>query len=268
MKRKMLGAAAAVAILAAYIIFLNVYRAQDDNEAPQITVDAEHIEISVNDDESALLAGITASDPEDGDLTDQILVDSLSAFDDENRRTVRYVVFDSENTPVQAERTLSYTDYTPPVIGLTDSLVVDNLSDVELNKLGSAQSCVDGDISNSLNVKIGTLQEDTLRLDFSVIDSTGTESSLSVNCDYDRSVYLADIVLKNYLLYLPVGTEYDLRSNIQDIVISNQSNMQLVDQVDIQSGVDFNKPGVYEVYYYLGSDTGSSGRCKGIVVIQ
>ena len=75
-------------------------------------------------------------------------------------------------------------------------------------------------------------------------------------------------MLKNYLLYLPAGTEYDLRSNIQDIVISNQSNMQLVDQVDIQSGVDFNKPGVYEVYYYLGSDTGSSGRCKGIVVIQ
>ena len=41
-----------------------------------------------------------------------------------------------------------------------------------------------------------------------------------------------------------------------------------INEVEIQSGVDFSKPGTYEVYYYLASDTGSSGRAKGIVVIQ
>ena len=268
MKRKILCAAAAAVILIAYFIFLFLYTKKDYNGAPSISFDTGHIELSVQDDAGALLEGVTASDPEDGDLTDQVLIDSISVFDDQGRRTVRYVVFDSENTPAQAERTLSYTDYTPPVIGLTGSLVVDNLSDVELNRLGSATSCVDGDISNRLNVKIGTLQEDSVRLDFSVTDSTGTEASLSVSCDYDRSVYLADIVLGNYLLYLPAGETYDLKSNIRDIIISKQSRMELLDEVEIQSGVDFSKPGTYEVYYYLASDTGSSGRAKGIVVIQ
>lgn len=268
MKRKILSIAAAAVIIIGYVIFLHFYTDREENEAPQFVFDAQHIDVSVNDDESVLLQGVSAFDPEDGDLSDKILIDSISAFDDQKRRTVRYVVFDSENTPAQAERTLSYTDYTPPQISLTGSLVVDNLSDMELNRLGSAQSCVDGDISGSLNVKIGTLQENVIRLDFSASDSTGEEASLSVVCDYDRSVYLADIVLKQYLLYLPAGKEYDLRSNIQDIVIGKQSNMQLIDRVDIQSDIDFNTPGTYEVYYYLSGEGGGSGRCKSIVIVQ
>lgn len=268
MGRKILSVAAAAVLLIGYFIFLNIYTGKDENRSPEFVFDQQHIEISVKDDESVLLEGVEAFDPEDGDLADQVLIDSISPFDDQQRRTVRYVVFDSENTPAQAERTVSYTDYTPPVISLTGSLIVDNVSDVELNRLGSAASCVDGDISNALNVKIGTLQEDRIRLDFTVSDSTGEESSLSVTCDYDRSIYLTDIVLKQYLIYIPAGGECDLRSNIQDIVIGNQSNIQLLDQVDIQTDVDFDKPGTYEVYYYLRGDAGVSGRCKSLVIVQ
>lgn len=255
-------------MLIGYLVFLKIYTGQEHNEAPVIEFDQSHIEMSVSDDESRLLEGISAYDPEDGDLTDQILIDSISPFDDQNRRTVRYVVFDSGNRPAQAERTLSYTDYTMPVIELTNSLIVNNLSEVQLSRLGRAQSSVDGDITNRMNVKIGTLNDNTVDLEFSVSDSTGTEASLTVTCDYDRNIYLADIVLADYLLYLPVGGNYDLRSNIKDIQIGKQSNMQLLDQVNVQSSIDFSTPGTYEVYYYLNSDTGSSGRCKAVVVIQ
>lgn len=268
MFRKAVSIAVMAVMVTGYLIFLKVYTSQEQNEVPVIGFDEEHIEMSVSEDESRLLDGVHAYDAEDGDLTDQILIDSISPFDDQQRRTVRYVVFDSNNRPAQAERTLTYTDYTPPVISLTGSLIVDNLSEVQLSRLGTAQSSVDGDITNRMNVKIGSLEENSVRMDLTVSDSTGTEAVLTVDCDYDRNLYLADIQLKDYLLRLPAGTDFDLRSNIQDIQIGKQSNMQFLDQVSIQTSVDFNTPGTYEVYYFLNSDTGSSGRCKGIVVIQ
>lgn len=268
MFRKIICVAAMAVMIGGYLVFLNIYTRQDQNEAPVIEFDTSHIEMSVKDDRSLLLEGVRAYDKEDGDLTDEILVDSLSVFDDQDRRTIRYVVFDSDNKPAQAERTLSYVDYTPPQIRLTDSLIVNNISDFQLGRLGSAYSSVDGDITNRMNIKIGTLQENSVDLEFSVTDSTGEEAVLSVTCDYDRNLYLADITLKDYLLYVPAGQNYDLRSNVEDILVGKQSSMQLLDQVNIQSAVDFDTPGTYEVYYYLNSDTGTSGRCKGLVIVQ
>lgn len=268
MIKKILSVILAVGLFAGYLIFLKEYTSEDQNQAPQIEFDENHLELSTADGEERLLEGVHAYDSEDGDLTENIIVDSISAFDENDNRTVTYVVFDRDNKPAQAERTISYTDYTPPRLRITDSLILDTVSTSKLNNMFQAESCVDGDISNNINVKIGTLQDNQIRLDVSVNDSTGTETSVTAFCDYDRNVYLADIVLQDYLMYIPAGTAVDFRSNISDILIGKQSSMNLLGDVIIQSSVDFQTPGTYEVYYYLSGGNGSSGRTKGIVVVQ
>lgn len=268
MYRKIPSVLAALILLAAYLIFLNRYTQSDGNERPSIEFDEPQLVLSVSDDWGRLLEGVHCYDAEDGDLSDRVLVDSISAFDEQGCRTVKYVVFDSENQSAVAERKLSYTDYTPPVIKLTGSLIVTNISDASISGLLSAQSCVDGDLTRSVDVKIGNLEQNVLPVEASVTDSTGTVTELDFTCEYDNTVYQADIRLQEYLLYVPAGQMIDLQGNIADILIGKQSNMQLANQVMVQSAVDFNTPGTYEVYYYLNSDTGITGRCKAIVVVQ
>ncbi|MCQ2492907.1 MAG: hypothetical protein MJ087_07710, partial [Lachnospiraceae bacterium] len=72
-----------------YIAFILVNKGMDGNHAPKITFDNEEVlNIKVNAKEKKLLQGVHATDKEDGDLTDKIIIDSISAFNSNNERMV------------------------------------------------------------------------------------------------------------------------------------------------------------------------------------
>lgn len=268
MIKRMFSLAATAVLIVAYLIFLHFYTSEDSNTAPVIEFDTSHLELTVEDDQAKLLEGVHAYDEEDGDLSSDVIIDSISAFDKENNRTVKYVVFDRENKAVAAERTISYTDYTAPVFHFTESLIMDTLTTARLNNLVQAESCVDGDISANVDVRIGNVENNAVKVEFTVRDSTGTESSITVKCDYDRNVYVSSILLKEYLIYTKAGEKPDLKENISDILVGNQSNMNLQSEVLIQESIDAEKPGLYEVYYYLNGDAGINARTKAVVIVQ
>lgn len=268
MYRKIASVAAAGAVIAAYLIFLDQYEKPAEDQTPEIEFDEDTLILSVTDDWERLMDGVYCYDAEDGDLTDKILIDSLSEFNSSGERTVRYVAFDSMNQPAVAERALKYTDYTPPEIWLTDSLTLNNISQSSISKIVAAQSCVDGDITRELDVKVGTLDNNRIPVEVSVSDSTGTLSELSFSCDYDTLIYQAEILLNQYLMTVPAGQEPDLYGNVKDIQIGRQSNMQMMEWLTVQSAVDAYTPGIYEVYYYLNTENGVNGRCKGLVRVQ
>lgn len=268
MKRRVVNVILMLLLVVGYGTFLHFYEEEDTNQAPQIQFDENYLELSVNDDESQLLEGVHAEDAEDGDLTTEIIIDSISTFDSQKRRTVRYIVFDSENKAAQATRTISYTDYVAPKLYLTDSLVQDTISVSKINKMAGAMSCVDGDISNNVEVGIGKLQDNKVILKISVYDSTGTENSLSVALEYDRTSYQAKIVLNEYLLYLPAGTVYDFQQNVKEVLQGSVEVPRLKEFVSIEGEIDFNTPGIYEVYYKLHDEANVTAYTKGIVVIE
>jgi hypothetical protein len=214
------------------------------------------------------MEGVKAVDKEDGDLTSEIIIDSISPFDNKKCRTVRYVVFDKDNKAVQAYRTISYVDYQPPKILIKDSLAQDTISVAKINRMMEAVSCVDGDISNNVEVKIGKLQDNEVVLKIHTYDSTGTESNLSVVLEYDRNTYPVKIGLREYALYVPAGEIYDLKQNVQEILLGNQVISKYNEMVQIEGEVDFNTPGIYEVYYVLSEETENIARTKGIVVVE
>lgn len=51
-----------------------------DSQGPVIHMDRDSIKISVRDDASAILNGVAASDSKDGDVSDTLVVESLSNF--------------------------------------------------------------------------------------------------------------------------------------------------------------------------------------------
>ena len=68
-----------IAALALYVLTL-VNELQRDHTPPVIQSVNDVVELSVSDDESRLLEGLTASDNRDGDITDNIIISSLSHF--------------------------------------------------------------------------------------------------------------------------------------------------------------------------------------------
>lgn len=60
----------------------------------------------------ALLAGVTATDAEDGDVTASLLVEGISGRNDDGTVQVTYAAFDSNHHVTKATRAVRYTDYT------------------------------------------------------------------------------------------------------------------------------------------------------------
>lgn len=268
MRKRWISILLMFALIVGYILFLYYYETEDINEAPQIIFEETHVELSVNDDSSRLMEGVRATDKEDGDLTSEVILDSISAFDSKKNRTVRYVVFDKENKATQATRTISYVDYQVPKIFLNDSLVQDIISVSKINKMVGAVSCVDGDISNNVEVNIGKLQDNEVVLKIHTYDSTGTESNLSVVLEYDKNTYPVKICLQEYILYVPAGETYDFKQNVKEILHGNQVISKYNEMIRIEGEVDFNTPGIYEVYYALSEEADNMARTKGIVVVE
>ena len=78
-----------------------------DHTIPVITVEGELIEVSFNATEEELLQGVTAYDEKDKDLTDRIIVESVSRFFEDGMCKVVYAVCDNDNNVANATRKIN-----------------------------------------------------------------------------------------------------------------------------------------------------------------
>ncbi len=92
--------------------------------APVIMCDDSELKINCDYTEKEILAGVTAEDKQDGDLTSEIIVGNISRFTEKGKARVTYVVFDSSNQPATYTRDVIFKDYTSPRITLSKPLVV------------------------------------------------------------------------------------------------------------------------------------------------
>ena len=98
-----------IASAAAFGLFnWNYYRSKD-TLGPVISMDSSDIFVSVNDPQSQVMAGVTAMDSKDGDVTNLMLIEDLSDFVEEDTRIVSYAAFDKDNHVSKAQRRM--TDY-------------------------------------------------------------------------------------------------------------------------------------------------------------
>ncbi|MCD8027338.1 MAG: hypothetical protein LUF02_01445 [Erysipelotrichaceae bacterium] len=126
---------------------------QVSGTAPTISAPTSVLELSVEDDEEDMLEGVSATDDEDGSLTDRVYIESISTFDENQERTVTYTVFDSDDNVARTTRKIKYTDYEAPVFNIEKALCIYYVTSTEEYKdYVSASSVVDGDISSSITI--------------------------------------------------------------------------------------------------------------------
>ena len=120
----------------------------EDVSRPAFTVDEERLEVSVNDPREAFTRGLRAFDNVDGEITDRIMVQSVSQFNEDMTFTVRCIVFDDASNYATCERTAVYSDYTPPHFSLSQPMVFGVGETVTFMDRVSAVDCIDGNITD------------------------------------------------------------------------------------------------------------------------
>lgn len=259
-----------ILLILAYIIIQSGYAIKnkiETNDIPTITFDQNELNISVNTDEDILLNGVKAFDKQDGDISDNVMIESYSIFLDEQTRLVNYIVFDSEGNVAKGSRKVHYTDYQAPTFYMENQLRDSSYSSSKVTDVVKAYSSVDGDISNNITImNTSFIDTDKLELKLSASDSTNTTSYLTLHYFLDND-YDIEIVLRDYLIYLKVGEEFNYRNNIINVVEKLYQNIGLAPEINIQIP-DMSKPGIYEVNYSISRSNGNLGKTTMVVVVE
>ena len=243
------------------------------DEKPVIESDGETLEISCEYTKEDLLLGMTASDEEDGDLTDQIVAGSFSRFVDQGVTGLTYVVFDSQGQSASLTREVRFTDYHSPRFALSEPLVFreGEGSYTEAMERLDAVDQLDGSrkdwiIQTDTDVNYSTAGNYTMSVE--VTNSLGDTASAGlpvhvVNAQ-SRNVQIA---LTQGIVYLEAGEEIDPASYISGVTGPNGAALD-PGTVSAQSGVDVNTPGCYEIHYQASDGAGNAGETWLTVIVE
>lgn len=269
----------ACAILAGYII---LDRMSTDSEPPVIKMDSTQLSLSVEDPESALLQGVTASDNVDGDVTDSLVIESVYGVTDGNRMMVSYAAFDSSGNVAKAEREVVYTDYHSPRFTLNGPFAFAYGRSFDVLTVIGADDVFEGNISNRVKATMlsgsrSITEEGIHEVQFRVTNSMGDNVQLVLPVEvYASNDYDAQLTLKEYLVYLPKGETFNRTSYLDrfeyldmsvDMTRGVPSNMS----VRYDGGVDVSTPGVYPVGYTVSctfNERVYTGYSKLIIVVE
>jgi len=285
--------------IASLILFgINYYRKSiyEDRTGPVFQIEDNIIEVSVKDDEKALLKGLTATDAADGDVTDSVIVESISPFTGTGRRIVNYAAFDSDNHVTHAKRELAYTDYRASQFHLSKPLSFAMNATNLLDGI-TVDDCIDGDLTKSVKLmsdeEIDTSHVGEYSARLKVTNSAGGVSYLPVTIEiYDASVQYRrpQLKLTDNVVYIEKGEYFDEKEYLSSITINGTEysmteeagtygarylspdeteNTIGYDRVEIESDVDTDVSGYYELIYSFEDteENAGTGHARLYVVV-
>ena len=268
-----------------------------DNQAPKITMKKDSIKVSCDADQKKLLKGIKAKDSKDGDVTDSLIIESISNFTKNKTRTMTVVAFDSDNHATKATRKVKYKDYTSPEFSLTEPLRFPmNTQDI-MGTL-TCKDVLDGDLTGKIKMSseyyVQADKAGEYPMMYQAANSAGDVQKLPVTVEiYDpaKESQRPQIELSQYLIYTSAGTVINPWDYVQQITMGgikyirdedgvlrdpkpsqNQQRTSITsEEVQINNEADFNKAGVYEITYQMTDDSGKesvTGQVRLIVVVR
>lgn len=262
-------------------------RQLEDHTPPVITCAEDVLYVSVDAEEKELLAGVTAEDDKDGDITSSIRVSAMSHFIAEGRRTITYIVFDEANQAGSAERTVVYTDYVSPRIYLAKPLryTTNNFYDANIAENMAAEDCLDGDITNQIRITRSSsyyYEAGDYDVTAQVTNSAGDVCVLTLKATVvdggdTRELEKYYPMLSEYIVYTEIGSELNLAQYLVGVKRGSREytfaeDMEFLSftkkDIDIEANVDYSKAGVYPVEYSCTTSEGVQAVTRLYVVVE
>ena len=257
-----------IAVVVLYGATMITQRLSGKDQGPEISCPEGILEVSVRDPESVLLAGVTASDKQDGNLTSRIQILSISKLITNNTAKVTYLVFDSHGNMDTLVRQIRYTDYSRPVFAIKRPLIYTKNEAIALLDRLQVTDVIDGDITGSIrgSALSATSDSNIYTVSLQVTNSMGDTSRLTVPVVLqDNTTYCPDIRLNSYLVYMAVGEAFNAQNYLTSL--STIEGAVDISNVQITSTVDTSTAGTYYVYYRYPYN-GTMGLAVLTVVVQ
>lgn len=243
-------------------------RLSGENVGPSISTDGTTLEVSVKDGEEALLAGVTASDAQDGDLTGRILVQGVSKLITADTAKVSYLVFDSDGNAASTTRFIRYTDYRQPRFSVKEPLIYTMNESITLLDRIAVTDVIDGDITESVRVSAlsGTSDSEVYTVSLQVTNSMGDTARVTVPVILlEGTASRPTVTLSSYLVYLDQGASFSSASYLRSV--TTPAGLGDTSKVEISGQVDTATPGTYMVYYRYPYN-GTTGLAVLTVVVE
>ncbi|MDO4312483.1 MAG: hypothetical protein Q4C52_05310 [Eubacteriales bacterium] len=248
----------------AFIAFQAYMKVVQDDTPPVVICDSKELTVTVAATDEELLEGVSAKDRRSGDVTDTLVIESLSAFTEDGTRIITYAAVDESMNVGRCERTLIYEDYEPPVFHMSEPLCYMVGSDVDILSAISADSTLDGSLTSnikySLEKTVNTMTAGNYPIEFRVMDSGGKTVYLDTQIEiYDRTYAGIEVNLTDYLVYVKQGQEFDPQNYY--------AGADREGELTIQSNVNTSEAGTYYVDYIVNGIS-VSGKSRLVVVVQ
>ena len=233
------------------------------NAAPVITATDKTIEVG---DEFNPRADVTATDEEDGDITNKIeILKNDVNVNEPGIYDVTYKVTDTQGasytTTIKVTVNPKAADLNAcPVINATDKTLTvgdefDPLADV------TAEDEEDGDITDKIEIlenEVDTTKPGKYEVTYKVTDGGGASyvKTITVTVNPKMEPLNAAPIINAEDKTLTVGDEFD---PMADVTATDEEDGNLTDKIEIKKNdVDTTKPGKYEVTYKVTDSKGAS----------
>ena len=260
-------------LLVFFLVVFAVFMATNIHEyltsdyiSPVISADTDVLYVSVAAEEEDLLAGMTAADNLDGDVTESLVVVSQSKFVAKGTRHINYAAFDENNNVGTYVRDVVYTDYHPPRFILKEPLrFVAGNSSYDYFRHLQALDCLDGNLTPQVKITFGdtNMVSESVsmqKLNLQVTNSAGDTVSLGLTASFEdfESYSRACPALTDYIVYTQKGEKLDLRAYLDGIWTAGNhrtfADLGFDPETDItiiDNRINYGVPGVYTVTYRL-----------------
>lgn len=268
--------------LAASLIFWFTQIRKGDRIGPVITMDQPELTVGLNATDEDFLQGVKAVDKNDGDVSDSLVVESVSNFLSGGRRLVVYAAVDRHNNVSRANRIVKYEGYTSPVFHLKKPLIFESggsSKNEELLKNLTVKDSIDGDLSNQVKILTNSVVDlytageypVKLQVSNSAGDTVSFQATIQVY-DSNQKSEIPFIHLKKYLVYTKKGNKLDASSYISKVCMGGDYESDVSGDVDkknvtIKDEVDYDTPGSYEITYSVKSGKSRTGTVRLIVIV-
>lgn len=257
----------------AFIISEVIQLGSRDTTKPQIAAETDTIEVTSEYTREELMEGIRAWDEKEGDLTSQVVFSSPSRFIEKGVCNVTYAVFDSSGQSASLTRKIKFADYHSPQFTLSQPLVFvegEGSSQEVMSRLG-VQDVLDGSRKDwivqkesDVNYQFPGTYSITFEVENSYGDSVSEELPVHVVSEDSQQVRIS---LSSGIVYITKGQKVDPSSYITRVTGTSGESID-PGTVFVDSKVNTDVPGCYEIHYQVKNDQGSQGETWLTVIVE
>ena len=189
------------------------------------------------------LEGVKALDQEDGDITEQIVIDGSVDTTKSGEYNLTYMVTDSSRFTYKKQIKIKVVGDSIPIINASDITISEGKNFIPLDYVNAYDS-VDGDITSNITITqndVNTNVVGTYKVTYKVINSKGIEKTKTINVNV-----VSDLIPKLYVASMEtkINEPLDLKKYI--IAYDNEDG-NIIDKVTINGEIDYTKEGIYEI---------------------